>query len=204
MNLFYNNLEENVMNTILEKHKWIKYTIGAFVISLGVLIIILACINMGALANTINIVMSCALMLCGLALMLMSILSETHKGFTMSLIISSAILTAGIILLIARFGIGFTIPNTLLVYILSVFTLVFGCVSLFKGISLAVFKEKRLLIFLMFVVALAAIVAGILGLVFVEDLAVAAFVILGILVLTVGVLIVVFSALSDKKKSNQE
>ena len=106
--------------------------------------------------------------------------------------------------MVARFGIGFTIKNILLVYILAVLTLVFGVASLFKVISLIVYKEKKTLIVIMALVAVAAITLGILGIVFAPklgELVVAAFVILGILVLVAGILMIVFSVLSDKKKS---
>ena len=202
--LFYNNRGGFVMNNILEKYKWIKYVLGGFVAALGILIILLACLNFGALENAINIVVATGLLIIGLVSLIITIFTETHKGFSLSLLISSAIITAGIILLVARFGIGFTIKNILLVYILAVLTLVFGVASLFKVISLIVYKEKKTLIVIMALVAVAAITLGILGIVFAPklgELVVAAFVILGILVLVTGILMIVFSVLSDKKKS---
>ncbi len=192
------------MNTILEKYKWIRYALGAFIIALGILIIVLACLNLGKLQDVINIVIASSLLVLGLVCLIVTIFSETHKGFTMSLLISAAIIAAGIILLIARFGIGFAIPNILLVYIISVFTLVFGTACLFKLVSLIVYKEKKMLIVVMAIVAVAAITLGILGIVFapkLDGLIVASFVILGILVLVTGILMIVFAALNDKKKS---
>ena len=192
------------MNTILEKYKWIRYALGAFIIALGILIIVLACLNLGKLQDIINIVIASSLLVLGLVCLIVTIFSETHKGFTMSLLISAAIIAAGIILLIARFGIGFAIPNILLVYIISVFTLVFGTACLFKLVSLIVYKEKKMLIVVMAIVAVAAITLGILGIVFapkLDGLIVASFVILGILVLVTGILMIVFATLNDKKKS---
>ena len=192
------------MNTILEKYKWIRYALGAFIIALGILIIVLARLNLGKLQDVINIVIASSLLVLGLVCLIVTIFSETHKGFTMSLLISAAIIAAGIILLIARFGIGFAIPNILLVYIISVFTLVFGTACLFKLVSLIVYKEKKMLIVVMAIVAVAAITLGILGIVFapkLDGLIVASFVILGILVLVTGILMIVFAALNDKKKS---
>ena len=192
------------MNTILEKYKWIRYALGAFIIALGILIIVLACLNLGKLQDVINIVIASSLLVLGLVCLIVTIFSETHKGFTMSLLISAAIIAAGIILLIARFGIGFAIPNILLVYIISVFTLVFGTACLFKLVSLILYKEKKMLIVVMEIVEVAAITLGILGIVFapkLDGLIVASFVILGILVLVTGILMIVFAALNDKKKS---
>lgn len=192
------------MNNILEKYKWIKYVMGAFIIALGILIIVLACLNRDALENAITIVISIALLILGLASLIITLFSETHKGFTYSLLISSLIISAGIILLIGRFTDLFKIDPTLLVYALSVITLVFGSACLFKGISLIVYKQNKPLIVAFFAVAVAAITLGILGIVFAKDLGgliTAAYVILGILVLVTGVLIIVLAALNDKKKS---
>lgn len=192
------------MNNILEKYKWIKYAMGAFIIALGILIIVLACLNRDALENAITIVISIALLILGLASLIITLFSETHKGFTYSLLISSLIISAGIILLIGRFTDLFKIDPTLLVYALSVITLVFGSACLFKGISLIVYKQNKPLIVAFFAVAVLAIILGILGIVFAKDLGgliTAAYVILGILVLVTGVLFIVLAALNDKKKS---
>ena len=192
------------MNTILEKYKWIRYALGAFIIALGILIIVLACLNREKLEDVLNVVIACSLLVLGLVCLIVTIFSETHKGFTMSLLISAAIIAGGIILLIARFVTHWGIPHRLLVYTISVFTLVFGASCLFKLVSLIVYKEKKLLIVIMALVAVAAITLGILGIVFapkLEGLIVASFVILGILVLAAGVLMIVFAALNDKKQS---
>ncbi len=195
------------MNSVLEKNKWIKYALGAFVIALGILIIILALIDLTKLEDAIAIVIAVALLVLGSASLIITILSETHKGFTYSLLISSLIISGGIVLLIGRFSsakIG--IPYALLVYTLSVITLVFGVACLFKGVSLIVYKEKKPFIVAFFAVAVVAITLGILGLVFTKDLGnsifVAAYVILGILVLVTGVIMIVLAALNDKKKAN--
>ena len=193
------------MNSVLEKNKWIKYALGAFIIALGILIIVLACLNLGALENIITVVIAVSLLILGLVSLIITIFSETHKGFTYSLLISSLIIAAGIVLLIARFAVGVDIPHILLVYTLSVITLVFGVACLFKGVSLIVYKEKKPLIAALFAVAVVAITLGILGIVFAKDLGglvIAAYVILGILVLVTGVLMIVLAALNDKKKSN--
>ena len=192
------------MNTILEKYKWIRYALGAFIIALGILIIVLACLNLGTLEDIISIVIATALIVLGLVSLIVTIFSETHKGFTISLLISAAIIAGGIVLLIARFHTHWGIPPTLLVYALAVFTLVFGTACLFKLVSLIVYKEKKPLIVVMALVAVAAITLGILGIVFapkLDGLIVASFVILGILVLATGILMIVFAALNDKKKS---
>ena len=54
------------MNSIFQKHKWLRYVIGSFVVALGVLIIILACLSTGQVPSIVNVVLSVGLMLLGL------------------------------------------------------------------------------------------------------------------------------------------
>ena len=54
------------MNSVFQKYKWLKYLVGGFIVMLGVLIIILACLNIGSVGNVINIVISVGLILIGL------------------------------------------------------------------------------------------------------------------------------------------
>ena len=195
------------MNTILDKYKWIKYVVGSLIIALGVLIIVFAFSNLGALENVMTVIIAVALIVLGLFSLVITLFSETHKGFSMSLLISSGIIAAGIVLLVSRFHLQIGFDKRLLVFIIAVFTLVFGVASLFKAVTLIVYKEKKPLIALMILVAVVAITLGILGIVFAEKLGglvIAAFVILGILVLVTGILMVVFAAISDKKKSDSK
>ena len=187
------------MNSLFEKYKWLKYVIGSFIIALGVLVIILASVGSGAVKTAITIVMAIAAMVVGLVFLLLALLSESHKGFTMTLLFGAIGLAAGIILLVQYFGLGDSFNDQLLVYTISIFALVFGAITLAKAVSLIVFKEKAALIVLLFIVAIACIVAGILGIVFVGDLIQAAYIILGVGILVVGILFLVFSAIKTKK-----
>ena len=187
------------MNSLFEKYKWLKYVIGSFIIALGVLVIILASVGSGAVKTAITIVMAISAMVVGLVFLLIALLSESHKGFTTTLLFGAIGLAAGIILLVQYFGLNDSFNDQLLVYTISIFALVFGAITLSKAISLIVFKEKASLIVLLFVVAIASIVAGILGIVVVGDVIQAAYIILGVGILVVGVLFLVFTVIKTKK-----
>ena len=187
------------MNSLLKKYGWMKYVIGGFVVSLGILIIILACINMGQLQNVINIVIGSSLILFGCIFVCGNLFSETHKTFTLSLIIGTLLIAAGITVIVGRFHLGVHLPPELIVYFLAISLLALGAVSLFKAISLIYFKERPILIVLMFVVATLGIVAGILGLCFVPKLVSITYVILGIILIIIGIIYIAISAMKDKK-----
>ena len=191
------------MNSIFEKHKWLKYVLFSFVVALGVLIIILACLKTGTVPSIINITLAVGAMVLGLFLLITSLLSETHKPITLSYILASALIAMGIILLIARFGIHSDFKTVLIVYILAVILLVFGVASIIKAISLIIYREKKSFIILMFGLATLSVVLGILGLCFADNLISTSYIILGIILLIVGIIGITFGAIADKKNTGK-
>ena len=184
------------MNSIFQKHPWLRYVIGAFVILLGLLIIILGSLSPSNLQDVVNIVLSVACILLGLFFLASILLSETHKIFTITMVLSSIFLTLGVLLLVARFGIRFYIDPKLLVYLLSIFTLAFGAVALGKAVSLIFYKEKVSWIIVMFLIATVCVVLGVLSLVYADKLVQAVYIILGVALVVVGVLFIVFSIIN--------
>lgn len=189
------------MNSVFQKYPWLKYVAGGFVITLGVLIIILASLSLKDLQNIVNIVIASSCLIVGLILLFSFFLSETHKLFTLTMLFSSLLFTIGVTLLVCRFGLKFTIDTKILVYVLAIFNLAFALVTLCKSISLIYFKEKVIWIVLMIFVTLACITLGVLSLVFANNLVQAAYIILGVSLIILGVLLIVFSIMNDKKKA---
>lgn len=191
------------MNSLFAKHKWLKYVAGAAIVALGVLVIILACLKISALQSVINIVIASSLLVIGIIFVCVSLFQETHKGITSAMIIGTFSITFGILLLVSRFGIKASLPPVLLVYFISISTLVLGVISLFKGISLIVYRERKFLIVLMFIIAIIGLVLGILGIVFANKLVAPAYIILGIVLVVFGIIGITFAALNEKKKSEE-
>ena len=191
------------MNSIFEKHKWLKYVLFSFLIALGVAIIIVACLKTGTVPSIINVTLAVGAMILGLFLLITSLLSDTHKLITVSYIFASVLIALGIILLIARFGIHNELNVLLIVYIPSVMLLVFGVAAIIKAISLIIYREKRSFIILMFFAATLSIVLGVLGLCFANKLISTSYIILGILLLVAGILGITFGAIADKKNTGK-
>ena len=189
------------MNSVFQKYKWLKYLVGGFIVMLGVLIIILACLNIGSVGNVINIVISVGAILIGIILLFTVLFSETHKLFTVTMVLSALLITTGILALISRFGLRFEIKMDLLVYLIGIYTIAFGALCIAKAVSLIVYKEKGTWIALLFVVAALAITVGILTLCFVGQLVQASYIVLGVSLVVVGILYIVFAVLSEKKQS---
>ena len=190
------------MNSIFQKHAWLRYVVGGFIIALGILVIILASLSLGKLPEVVNIVVASSCLLLGVFLLCSIILSETHKLFTLTMVACALLITAGVTLLVARFALHFTIQPNILVYSLAIFKLAFALVCLGKTVSLIFYKEKGSWIFLMIVVTLACIALGVLSLVFANKLMQTAYIILGVSLIVVGVLFIVFSMMNSKKRND--
>ena len=186
------------MNSLLNKYKWLKFLLGAFVVALGVTIIILACLNAGKVPEIINIVLACGFLLLGVFFITVNIATETHKTFTMSAIIGIGALTIGILMLITRFYLKTVLGTDFIVYLTCLSLLVAGAFSLIKGISLIIYKEKALLITIMFFLAIVSITLGILGLCYVSKLVSTSYILLGASLVAVGTISIIYSAI-DKK-----
>ena len=188
------------MNSLFNKYKWLKYVLGSFIIVIGLLIIILACLEPGSLDKVVNIVLAVGLILMGLFLLVSALLSETHMGFTPALITSAGLIAGGIILLVGKFALKVSLDQKLIVYIISLSTLVFGVVALIKSIFLIKYKENKGLVAIMIIVGIVSLVLGILGLCFADKLLTTSYIILGIGLVAIGIVFIVFCILADNKK----
>ena len=190
------------MNSVFEKYKWLKYVLGAFIILIGALIIILGCLEPGSTTKIIDIILAVGLFVLGTFLFITCILSESHKAFTPTLLISAALFAGGILLLVGKFAFNGLMNVQFPVYVLAITTLVFGVAAFIKGISLVVYKEKRTWIFMLLTIGVIAIVLGILGLCYAGQLLSVTYVILGILLVAAGIVFIIFALTGDKKKAN--
>lgn len=188
------------MNALFKKYKWLKFAFAAAVIALGVAIIILACLSISKIAMVIDIVIASALILVGLVLVCISLFTETHKMFPLSLIFGSLSITLGITLLVGKFALGASLPLSLLVYLIGIFTLTLGAVCVFKAISMIYYKQKTIYIVILFILATIGIAGGILSIVFAPRLETPAYIMLGIALVVVGIVAIVFAAMNSKEQ----
>ena len=189
------------MNALFNRYKWLKYAIGAFIIALGVTIIILACLSLGHLANVINIVIAVSLMIIGIVFICGNLFTETHKTITLSLILGAVSITLGVLLLVCKFHLGVDLLHTnLLVYFIAIFALALGAASIAKAITMIHYRQKTVNIVLMFVLATIAITAGILALVFADKLQQPAYIILGVVLVVLGIAFIVIAAANKSKE----
>lgn len=181
------------MNQLLEKYKWLKYLIGGLIVAFGILVIVLALVNGAALAKAINIILAVGLFLLAGCILVMSLMTETHKPITLSLFISAVLIALGVTIIVVNLNLP-----AILAYMLAVFLIAFGGIALAKAIMLIIYKQKALYIVLMFVLAALGITAGILGLCYSGQLLDAAYIILGTLIIVAGILYMVMPQIKKK------
>ena len=182
------------MNTLFSKYKWLRYAIGAFIVALGVAIIILALTATSKVDKIVNIVLASAFILVGSIFLFSNLIGDTHKVFTLPAVIGIGGISLGVALLVLRYHLSSAPPVEFIVYLLAIIMLAVGTFALFKGITFIVYKEKVILIVLMFILTAVTVTLGILAIVNAGKLIEAAYIVLGVILVVFGVLMIAYAA----------
>ena len=185
------------MNAIFEKYKWLRVVLGALVIAFGIAVIIIALAAPGEVGKVINIVVAVSLFIFGAFLLVTSLLAETHKPITSALLMSALIITTGVLVLLMRFTFHINLTG-LLVYLITVFLVVFGSIALAKAVFLIVYKQKVIFIVLMFILAALGIASGLVGLCFAGNLVDASYILLGVFMIAIGTVVIAIPTIKKK------
>ncbi len=191
------------MNSIFKKYTWLKYVLGGFIVALGVLVIILACLSVSQLPMILNITLSVGTLLFGLFLLFHALFNETHKLFTITFFVSGLVLALGMLFLISRFYLKFTLREDLIIYLSALTVLTLGAIAIFKGTALIVYHEKTINVVIMYSLGTAGVVAGILALCFVDKLHTVSYILLGITLLIIGILMITLSLIAQNKRERE-
>lgn len=196
------------MKSLFNKYVWLQLILSILLLFGGAVIIAFAINNnTEVLENALNIVVAVILFLFGFFAILTSFIFETKKYITMSLICGSASIALGVFLCTKQFML-----LEYLIYLIAIFFIVVGAIELLKAILLTVKKAKDqlALIIITYILAVLFIAAGILAIVFrdnVKDvLNIVASVIVGVLLLVAGgyeLVLGIKALITNKKKANQ-
>ena len=196
------------MKSLFSKYVWLQLILSILLLFGGAVIIAFAINNnTEVLENALNIVVAVILFLFGFFAILTSFIFETKKYITVSLLYGSASIALGVFLCTKQFML-----LEYLIYLIAIFFIVVGAIELLKAILLTVKKEKDklALIIITYILAVLFIVAGILAIIFrdnVKDvLNIVASVIVGVLLLVAGgyeLVLGIKALISNKKKANQ-
>ena len=176
------------MKSLFSKYVWLQLILSILLLFGGAVIIAFAINNnTEVLEYGLNIVVAVILFLFGLFAILTSFIFETKKYITVSLLYGSASIALGVFLCTKQLML-----LEYLIYLIAIFLIVVGAVQLLKAILLTVRKQKEqlALIIITYVLAVLFIVAGILAIVFRDNvrsvLNIVASIIVGVLLLVAG------------------
>lgn len=176
------------MKSLFSKYVWLQLILSILLLFGGAVIIAFAINNnTEVLENALNIVVAVILFLFGLFAILTAFFFETKKYITTSLLYGSASIALGVFLCTKQLML-----LEYLIYLIAIFLIVVGAVQLLKAILLTIRKEKDklALIIITYILALLFIAAGILAIIFrnnVKDaLNIVASIIVGVLLLIAG------------------
>lgn len=176
------------MKSLFSKYVWLQLILSILLLFGGAVIIAFAINNnTEVLENALNIVVAVILFLFGLFAILTAFFFETKKYITASLLYGSAAIALGVFFCTKQLML-----LEYLIYLIAIFFIVVGAVQLLKAILLTVGKHKDQLVLIIFTYIIAAlfIAAGILAIVFRDNLRtglnIAASIIVGVLLLLAG------------------
>ena len=176
------------MKSLFSKYVWLQLILSILLLFGGAVIIAFAINNnTEVLENALNIVVAVILFLFGLFAILTSFIFETKKYITISLIYGSASIALGVFLCTKQLML-----LEYLIYLIAIFLIVVGAVQLLKAILLTIRKEKDklALIIITYILAVLFIAAGILAIIFRDNvrnaLNIVASIIVGVLLLLAG------------------
>ena len=176
------------MKSLFSKYVWLQLILSILLLFGGAVIIAFAINNnTEVLENALNIVVAVILFLFGLFAILTAFFFETKKYITASLLYGSASIALGVFLCTKQLML-----LEYLIYLIAIFLIVVGAVQLLKAILLTIRKEKDklALIIITYILALLFIAAGILAIIFRDNvrnaLNIVASIIVGVLLLIAG------------------
>ncbi len=171
------------MKSLFSKYIWLQLILSILLLFGGALIIAFAIMGkQNVLEDGLNIISAVILFLFGGFAILATLVFEQDKYFTNGLLYGSACIALGVFLCTKEL-----ILLNYLVYLLAIFFIVIGGIELIKAIILIAKKVKNVpAIVITFVVAAIFIAAGILALIFRNDVKIAFCIVAGVLLFLAG------------------
>lgn len=186
----------------LQKNKWLVIVYGVLLIAIGTLTLIFAITNTSVVDKVISIALAVALFIVGLLNICSSLIAHTQEFYTATILLGSLAIAIGVVLLIDTYLIG-----SIIVYLLGVFLLAMGTVSLFKAVIFIITKQKVMWIVAQLIIAALAITLGVIVLCFKDESKMFLYAFIGAVIILSGITEIVFvlrNFISNKKDNKEE
>ena len=194
------------MNTLFAKHKWLQIIYGALLLVAGILIIVMSINNPENITIWISVIFAIGLFIFGACSIMAGVFSLEKKFFNSLFIVGSLSIAFGVVLCTLAAGKDTDLMGNLIKVFFSVMLLAMGAVECGEAAAMIYFKRSKFAIAIFFILGALFIAAGVLTLIFWENIIKVVYAILGGVIAVIGLFEVVVGTLSfiGAKKADKE
>ena len=194
------------MNALFLKHKWLQIIYGALLLVAGILIIVMSINQPESITIWISVIFAIGLFIFGACSIMAGVFTLEKKFFNSLFIVGSLSIAFGVVLCTLAAGKDTDLMGNLIKVFFSVMLLAMGAVECGEAAAMIYFKRSKFAIAIFFVLGAIFIAAGVLTLIFWDNIIKVVYAILGGLIALLGLFEMVVGVISfiGAKKAEKE
>ena len=194
------------MNALFLKHKWLQIVYGALLLVAGILIIVMSINQPESITIWISVIFAIGLFIFGACSIMAGVFTLEKKFFNSLFIVGSLSIAFGVVLCTLAAGKDTDLMGNLIKVFFSVMLLAMGAVECGEAAAMIYFKRSKFAIAIFFVLGALFIAAGVLTLIFWDNIIKVVYAILGGLIALLGLFEMVVGVISfiGAKKAEKE
>lgn len=194
------------MNALFLKHKWLQIIYGALLLVAGILIIVMSINQPESITIWISVIFAIGLFIFGACSIMAGVFTLEKKFFNSLFIVGSLSIAFGVVLCTLAAGKDTDLMGNLIKVFFSVMLLAMGAVECGEAAAMIYFKRSKFAIAIFFVLGSLFIAAGVLTLIFWDNIIKVVYAILGGLIALLGLFEMVVGVISfiGAKKAEKE
>ena len=194
------------MNALFLKHKWLQIIYGALLLVAGILIIVMSINQPESITIWISVIFAIGLFIFGACSIMAGVFTLEKKFFNSLFIVGSLSIAFGVVLCTLAAGKDTDLMGNLIKVFFSVMLLAMGAVECGEAAAMIYFKRSKFAIAIFFVLGAIFITAGVLTLIFWDNIIKVVYAILGGLIALLGLFEMVVGVISfiGAKKTEKE
>ena len=184
------------MNALFLKHKWLQIIYGALLLVAGILIIVMSINQPESITIWISVIFAIGLFIFGACSIMAGVFTLEKKFFNSLFIVGSLSIAFGVVLCTLAAGKDTDLMGNLIKVFFSVMLLAMGAVECGEAAAMIYFKRSKFAIAIFFVLGSLFIAAGVLTLIFWDNIIKVVYAILGGLIALLGLFEMVVDVIS--------
>ena len=194
------------MNALFLKHKWLQIIYGTLLLIAGILIIVMSINQPESITIWISVIFAIGLFIFGACSIMAGVFTLEKKFFNSLFIVGSLSIAFGVVLCTLAAGKDTDLMGNLIKVFFSVMLLAMGAVECGEAAAMIYFRRSKFAIAIFFVLGALFIAAGVLTLIFWDNIIKVVYAILGGLIALLGLFEMVVGVISfiGAKKTEKE